>query len=147
MSHAAGATESSYDDQSVYGGQDSPGVELTIQRRLTGYAWNLDGIPIKIALLVLFLYCIYTLVFSLYTFITGRSSMAWRSVSGLVALAIGSAPTKALEYTGAGIERTDTFRKFVSIREAEKDERLELVFEQDEEKKGPYRRVVIGRAY
>jgi hypothetical protein len=163
MSHAAGATQiwtpfsdtysshdwikmgSEADDDNVH--RNPPGIVLAFHGHLSGYAWSLDGIPIKLALAILLLYCVYTIPYVLYTFITGRSSMSWRSISELTALAINSTPTKELKRTSAGIKQTDTFRKLINVREVEENDRLELVFKEDEEKRGPYRRVAVGRGY
>lgn len=164
MSHAAGVTEewgldpansdpnfrwtfySSYFNKSKNQAVP-PGIILVLHGQLLGYAWSLDGAPIKLALPILFLYCIYTIAYVLYTFVTGRSSTTWRSISDLTALAMNSTPSAALQHTSCGIQRTNTFKKLISVREAEENQRLELVFKQDEERKGLYRKVVAGRGY
>ncbi|KEF60305.1 uncharacterized protein A1O9_01865 [Exophiala aquamarina CBS 119918] len=163
MSHAAGAIEEWfwYPSPKQTGGwvftdpntfeqksqKSPPGVVLTFEGHLPGFAWNLDGIPIKIVLPVLMVYCLYTLSYVLFTFITGRSSMAWRSISQMTALAINSTPTDVLDNTSAGIEHKKTFAKPISVREVENHRRLELIFTQDEDKRGPLRRVNVGRGY
>ena len=169
MSHAAGASTQwqinqdpsdaserwimQGNDEGYLGNQDQrysanpPGVILTFQGRVPGYGWNLDGIPIKIALPILLLYCVYALSYSLYTLFTGRSSNTWRSISDLTALAMNSTPTSALKNTSCGVGLTDTYRKLVSVREVEKHKRLEFVFKQDEDNAGSYKRVVVGRGY
>lgn len=163
MSHAAGAVDFWYPDPDKpnnwitfdnpstnefnYTAQQPEGVSLTFRGWTPGYGWNLDGIPIKIALPILALYCAYALSYGLYTLITGRSSNTWRSISDLFALAINSTPTSVLENTSCGVGLTDTYRKLVSIREVEDHQRLELVFKQDEGEAGPTRRVVVGRKY
>lgn len=124
-----------------------PGIVLTLHGRLSGYAWSLDGAPVKVALPILFLYCMYTFAYVLYTFVTGRSSTTWRSISDLTALAMNSTPSAALRHTSCGIGQTDTFRKLISVREVEENEQLELVFKQDEERKGPHKVVAVGRGY
>lgn len=80
-------------------------------------------------------------------FITGRKSSAWDTITGLTALAMNSTPTKLLENTSAGISNLDTLRNLVSVRGVEKHERLELVFEKDEDIHGLTRRVRVGQAY
>ena len=164
MSHAAGATEQWRWDPAnsdpnfrwafynPHGNERKnqavpPGLVLILHGRLSGYAWSLHGAPIKVALPILFLYCIYTTAYVLYTFITGRSSTTWRSISDLTALAMNSTPSAVLRHTSCGIARTDTFRQLISVREVEKNERLELIFKQDEERKGPHRQVAMGRGY
>jgi hypothetical protein len=124
-----------------------PGIVLHVHGHLLGYAYNLDGFPIKIALPILMLYLLYTTPYVLFTLITGRSSRIWGTMSGFTALAINSTPTKALKHTSAGISQTNTFRHMVSVREVEANDQLELTFEKDEDKGGAYKRVVLGRGY
>jgi hypothetical protein len=124
-----------------------PGVVLTIHGSLLGFAYNLDGIAIKIALPILILYILYTVPYVLFTLITGRSSRIWGSMSGFTALAVNSIPTEALKDTSAGIERVDTFRHMISVREVATNEQLELVFEKEEATGRAYRRAVFGRRY
>jgi hypothetical protein len=124
-----------------------PGVLLNFHGRLPGYVFNLDGVPIKIALLILMLYCLVVVPYVLFTLTTGRSSRIWGTMSGFTALAINSTPTEALRNTSAGIDRVQTFRNTISVREVETNDRLELVFEKEEEKGGAYKRVLLGRGY
>ena len=155
MSHAAGATHqvdngyiNSYApvDPDVRS-EAGTGIVLTFQGWVPGFGWNLDGIPIKIALPILIFYCLFASTYGLYTLITGRSSTTWRSISDLMALAMNSTPSSVLKNTSCGIGRTETYRKLVSVREVEEHRRLELVFKQDEDIKGAYRRVAVGRGY
>ena len=126
-----------------------PGVLLTMKCSVPGYAWNLDGVPIKIALIILTIYCIYIGGFVIYTFVSGRSSMTWRNLSDLTALAINSAPTGTLKNTSCGIGKLETFRNLVGLREGVEDERgLELVFKRDEdEDRERYVSATVGKAY
>jgi hypothetical protein len=121
-----------------------PGIVLTFHGHLPGYAMTLDGIPIKIAIPILLLYCIYTIAYLAYTFISGRSSRVWSTMSGFTALAINSTPTEVLKHTSAGIKHTETFRNMVSVREVENHDRLELVFDQDVR---ALKKVMVGRGY
>ncbi|KAL3418074.1 hypothetical protein PVAG01_09789 [Phlyctema vagabunda] len=160
LSHVVGATEiwekqekrgSSRKIWSYYDGDDNeradpPGMVLQFQGFLPGYAWSMDGTAIKIAIPVLLLYCLYAVSYVVYTFVTGRSSMTWRSLSELTALAINSTPNKALKNTSAGISETSTFQKLVGVREVEEHERLELVFGHDADTL-THRRITVGRAY
>lgn len=128
--------------------QSNPqGIILTFQGSLPGYAWSLDSTSIKLALAVLILYCVYVIAYLAYAFSAGHVSTSWSTISGLTALAINSHPTHVLRFTSAGIERTDTFRNLVSLREIEETGQLELVFQQDEENWGACRRVTEGKAY
>ncbi|KAA8645263.1 uncharacterized protein ATNIH1004_006682 [Aspergillus tanneri] len=159
MSHAAGAFQMSRNN--LHNGNflwtnprtqsddlvKPPGLVLTFQRHVLGYAWNMDGTAIKIAVPILMLYCLYAVTYVIYTFITGHSSHAWDTISSITALAFNSKPTKVLENTSVRISKTETFRNLVSVREVESEGQLELVFQQDEPGRGPVRRVKAGRLY
>ena len=161
MSNAAGITEqwtltSSKENawekyESTKGGDVhqplAPGVILTFQGYLPGYAWTADEASVKISLAVLITYCLYTTAYLLYAFTTGRGSMAWSTISGITALAMNSRPTHILKSTSAGIDKMETFRNLISVRDIEETGRLELVFRQDEESRGLCRRVTPGKAY
>jgi hypothetical protein len=171
MSHAAGATEIWVDwpvsgfDEPTHGKWElilanaetiqqlsrpnPPGLVMTFRGGLPGYAWNMHGVPIKVALPILCFYCLYILLYVAYSFITRNSSSSWGKISGLTALAMNSRPTGVLENTSAGIEETGTFGHLVSVREVVDDGRLELVFREDEVggERGLTRRVGRGKAY
>lgn len=126
-----------------------PGIIMTFHSFVEGYAWNLEGTSIKIAIPVLIIYCIYTIAYVLFTLITGRFSRAWSAISEFTALAFNSTPTKVLEHTSAGIVHRDTLQSLVSVRKLEAMNQLELVFKQDEESGGGggYQNPTVGRDY
>jgi hypothetical protein len=106
-----------------------------------------DGVPIKIAVVFLGLYCIFVSVFVLYMVISGYSSMPWSTVADLVALALSSTPLNKLCNTSGGIGEMTTYKHLVTVREIENHHRLELVFPQDGQDRGPIRRVARNIAY
>jgi hypothetical protein len=124
-----------------------PGVVLRVKSSISVYAYTFDGIWIKISILVLFVYCVYTLSYVVFTFVTGKSARTWCVVLEMMALAMNLTPGSVLQNTSAGIEQVDTFRKTVSVREVKKHQRLELVFDDDMEKVDAYNDVHINRAY
>lgn len=128
--------------------QDKPAaLILTFQASVVGYAWNMDGTAIKIAIPILIIYCLYVISYVVYTLVTGDTSRAWDTISSLTALAFNSRPSKALENTSVRISKTDTFRNLVSVREVD-ERRLEMVFQRDEpDRGGLLRRVRAGTAY
>ncbi|KAK2875132.1 hypothetical protein FQN49_001758 [Arthroderma sp. PD_2] len=139
----------SYDGVRLTG---QPGTVFTARRVLTGYAWTLHGTSIKVAIAVLCLYCIFALSYVLYTLITGRSSLAWSSISDLVALAMNSTPTERLKNTGAGVSKADIFRNLVNVKECGDGRKIQLVFEKDirdgkTRSDIVYRGIRAGRAY
>lgn len=92
MSYAAGTTEewmqASRDGKQVWVGagqlpyesvyrSDPPGIVLTFNGFIAGYAWSLEGVPIKLALSVLTIYCVYTMVHLAYMFLTGHASLTF----------------------------------------------------------------------
>ena len=87
----------------------------------------IDGTFTKLAITVMFAYCLLTFGHFLYAAMTGVSSSAWDSVAELVALARNSSPTEALQNTCAGIIGTRGFRSIVRIRETTEGH-LELLF-------------------
>lgn len=120
---------------------------LTFQASVVGYAWNMDGTAIKIAIPILIIYCLYVISYVVYTLVTGDTSRAWDTISSLTALAFNSRPSKALENTSVRISKTGTFRNLVSVREVD-ERRLEMVFQRDEQDRGGLlRRVRAGTAY
>ncbi|KAF4224527.1 hypothetical protein CNMCM8980_007521 [Aspergillus fumigatiaffinis] len=156
MSHAAGPFNMSA--QNLHDGTfrwvtpigdlvNPPGLILTFQSRVVGFAWNMDGTAIRIAISILILYCLYATIYVVYTFVTGHSSHAWDTISSITALAFNSRPTKVLENTSVRISQTETFRNLVSVQELEEVKRLELVFQQDEQDRGPVQRVKAGKSY
>ena len=70
----------------------------------------------------------------MYAAVTGVSSSVWDSVTELVALAINSSPTGALQNTCAGIIGTRAFRTVVRIRETDAGH-LEMLFGEEDDYK------------
>lgn len=157
MSHATGPFQMSdfrtqngdFQWTNANGDEDKPaGWILTFQTSVVGYAWNMDGTAIKIAVPILIIYCLYATSYVVYTIVTGHSSRAWDTIASITALAFNSRPSKVLENTSVRISQTDTFRNLVSVREAESERRLEMVFQRDEQDRGGLlRRVTAGKAY
>jgi hypothetical protein len=162
ISHSAGASEQWW--KRMIGGEEvwehdvfpsgdleqkksPPAMVLGFQGSLKGYAWTMEGVPIKLAITVLCLYCLYALVYVVYTFWTGHSSMAWSSIAELVTLALNSMPTSSMKNTSGGIDKRGTFKELVTVREVERNHRLEMVFPQDGQDRGPTRRVAWNVAY
>jgi hypothetical protein len=94
--------------------------------QVPGLAYTTDGYPIKIAIVILLVYCAFAVSHFVYTIISSVSSSAWDSMPELVALAVNSPPSDQLDHTGAGIERMSTFRVPVGIRAV--DDHLQLQF-------------------
>lgn len=103
----------------------------TFRAKIDGTAYSTEGISVKIALAVLFIYCTYIIGFIIFTLIySGHYSGAWDSIAELTALAMLSQPTEKLQHTSAGIETAQLFKEPVNIRAAGYDH-LEIVFAND----------------
>lgn len=159
MSHATGPFQISQDRQKngdfgwsnwtyADGGEYKPAaLILTFQASVVGYAWNMDGTAIRIAIPILIIYCLYVITYVVYTLVTGYSSRAWDTMASITALAFNSRPSKVLENTSVRISKTDTFRNLVSVQEVD-ERRLEMIFQRDEQDRGGLlRRVRAGTAY
>ncbi|KAK8241920.1 hypothetical protein HDK77DRAFT_269296 [Phyllosticta capitalensis] len=96
-------------------------------------AYSTKDLPVQLSLAVLATYVAYILAFIIYTLgFTRTASFAWDSISELVALALLSKPPeKSLRNTRAGIETIELFKQHVHIRVVE-DEKLELVFKDED---------------
>jgi hypothetical protein len=119
---------------------------IKMQVEVVGLAYNLEGVPIKLAIAVLLIYCIFAVVHVCYAAISGVSSNSWDSILELTALAINSSRTQLLNRTSAGVETMDTVRQPVKIC-AVNDDHLEIVFSQDGLEGKGFRKVVKNRAY
>ncbi|PGH17191.1 hypothetical protein AJ79_01329 [Helicocarpus griseus UAMH5409] len=162
MSHATGSftfqgTQSTSSHSNNNNDKNNDKLQLSIHSSVEGWGWNMDGTAIRIAIPILTLYCLYTTVYVLYTFFTGRSSRAWDSLAGIVALAWNSRPSKVLGKASVRVSRTETFGEVVGVWEVEGSGEsnnndgygLEMVFERDvgERDRGVLRRVSGGKAY
>jgi len=91
-------------------------------------SYSLDGVPVKIALVVLCLYIATVMLFMCYTMVSGTSSSAWTSWSQVVALGINSERIERLKGLSTGSDCRWSLQQPVSIR-ARKGEGVQFVFE------------------
>ncbi|CZR69543.1 uncharacterized protein PAC_19443 [Phialocephala subalpina] len=110
--------------------QAGNGYELRIQTTVNGLAYTTNGIPTKIALVVICVYVLYIFVFMVGSIVRGISSMSWDSIAKLVVLGMQSNPTERLDGASAGIETVGVFREPVSLRIREGG--VQIVFRGDE---------------
>jgi hypothetical protein len=101
-------------------------------------------------------YCIITIVYVSYIIITHHTSIAWDSASELIMLALQSKEPAGLGHISVGLDSMETFRKGVGITVSTLDngstsqpvEKLELVFEDDEEaERRGLLKIERGKAY
>ena len=91
-------------------------------------------------------YCILVLAHLIYSAISGVSSTAWDSVAELVALAMNSSPTEALQNTCAGIVGRKAYETHVRVMKTS-DKHLELVFGEVKDPNADVSRLVMNEKY
>ncbi|KAI4914926.1 hypothetical protein J4E90_004962 [Alternaria incomplexa] len=114
-----------------------------------GYGYGLRNTAGWVAMIVLL---VFTLTVLVHGVVLGCAvarqqyygGECWEDVAELMALAMNSTPSEKLNGTGAGVERSETWRNVVKIRETD-DQRLELRFVDRYDEDGG--RVIIGKAY
>ena len=99
-----------------------------------GYGYGLNGVLIKIAMVVLLAHASIALAHTITAVYGGWSSEAWGKVEELIALAINSSPSEGLQNTCAGIKSSETWGRMVRIRvrmhkEGVQPGHLEMVFD------------------
>jgi hypothetical protein len=123
---------------------------------IDGYGYGATDTSIRLSVAVMLTYCIITIVYVSYIIITGHTSIAWDSATELIMLALQSKEPAGLGHISVGLDSMETFRKGVGIRVSTLDnditgqpvEKLELVFEDDEEgKKRGLLKIERGKAY
>ena len=102
-------------------------MKFEIQRSIYGWSYQIDSVITKLAITVMIVYCALALTHIIYAASSGISSFAWDSTAEIVALAMNSTPTRALQNTCAGIIGTKAFKTSVKIVETT-DGHLELFF-------------------
>lgn len=111
-----------------------------------GWQYSAREITTKLAIAVMLTYCILVVAHLIYSAISGVSSTAWVSVSELVALAMNSSPTEALQNTCAGIVGRKAYETHVKVlRTSEKH--LELVFGEIKDPNADITKLVMNEEY
>jgi hypothetical protein len=95
-----------------------------------GFGYGTRSTSVYLSITVLLLYCVVTITYMLYTFVTGLASTAWNSGVELIALALQSKQPDHLGHTGVGIDSLKTLGESVGIR-VNTDNEVELVFAHD----------------
>ncbi len=93
-----------------------------------GYGWGFTGTPAKLSAVVLITHAIFALSQVAVVLVKGRTPRSWQSMGELLALALNSQPSDRLQNTSAGIEKRDTWKENVRIREVIGN-RLEFVLD------------------
>lgn len=109
---------------------ESNNISIRIVTKIYGFGYGTRSTSIYLSMVVLSFYCLVTVIYVLYIWITGTASTAWNSGIELVALALQSRKPDHLGHTGVGINSTRTYAEGVGVRVNKNDE-LELVFAHD----------------
>ena len=103
-------------------------------------------VPTKLAIAVMLAYCFLVLAHIIYLAISGVSSTAWDSVAELVALAMNSSPTEALQNTCAGIVGKKAYETEVRVLKTS-EKHLELVFGEVKDSNADISKLVMNEKY
>lgn len=121
-----------------------------------GFGYGIRDTSTQLSLAVITAYCLIVVTYVGYIIATGLISIAWSSPTELVMLALQSREPSNLGHVSVGIDSTETLRRNVGIRVSQVEikgtgearEKLELVFEEDDEnEKRGLMKVVRNRAY
>lgn len=94
---------------------DSDFVTLRMRVEVGGYAWYASGISYYLATVVVVLYMLIALSYTVWVLCTGVTSSSWDTVTELLALALQSPVPQTLKGSGAGVERMGTYKKLVRV--------------------------------
>lgn len=97
--------------------------QTSMQIKVEGLAYSMQGIPINLAITILAIYCIFAVAHIFYASFWGLSSNSWDSMGELTALAINSNRTTVLDH--------NTYRQPMRICVSDGDH-LEMVFSEDD---------------
>lgn len=117
-----------------------------IENSIYGWRYTSQEITTKLAIAVMLTYCILVLAHLIYSAISGVSSTAWDSVAEMIALAMNSSPTEALQNTCAGIVGKTAYQTHVRVlKKGEKH--LELVFGEVQDPNADISKLVMNEKY
>ena len=119
---------------------------MTVPTTVSGLGYDLENVPIKIALAVLSLYIILALSHITYLLRTGASSPSWDTFAEVTMLAWNSERTESLRHTSACVQMLHVFQQPVSVK-ATGNDGLALVLEGDGYLVERYGRVEKDHAY
>jgi hypothetical protein len=126
-----------------------------IDTTIYGFGYGSNNISTILSLTVIMAYAIIISIYVGYTIATGHTSIAWGSATELMVLALQSKVPDHLGHISVGIDSAETFQQSVGIRVKTVDigdtgetvEKLELVFEHDQNSKRESNQVERNKAY
>jgi hypothetical protein len=122
----------------------APMIAYRIDTTIYGFGYGSNNMSTSLSLSVITAYAIIISIYVGYTIATGHTSIAWGSATELMMLALQSRVPDHLGHISVGIDSAETFQQSVGIRVKTVDigdtgetiEKLELVFEHDQNAKG-----------
>jgi len=121
-------------------------VESTAER----YAYNIRGVPAKVAIAIVTVYCAFALWLLSYSGFSGMTSTDWDFIAEVTALAMNSTPTEHLRNTCAGIMGMHIYRlpvRILAATDKRGEDHLELVFCNVDEKTTERRSIKLNKKY
>ena len=103
-------------------------IVFTVQRN--GYGYGFEGVPIKLAVLVLASYVLLVCGHVVSVLFSGHIYKGYSAISDMVALAWNSAPAREVSDIAAGTEKLQNWSLIVRVKE--EDQRPQLVLESTE---------------
>lgn len=112
---------------------DSKYVTLRMHMHVVGYAWYTSNSSDYLAITVVVIYMLIALAHTIWVVATGLTSSSWDTVTELLGLALQRPASKALNGSGASIERLETYQRMIrlKVRENGQHEKVVLVVEED----------------
>ena len=101
--------------------------EITFNVQRNGYGYGFNGVTIKLATTVLILYLLLALIHVAVMMVGSRTYKGYWTAAEMVALAWNSPAAKELENTSVGIEKLQTWRHTVRVREGSEGQQLHLL--------------------
>ncbi|TGO18993.1 hypothetical protein BTUL_0006g00260 [Botrytis tulipae] len=92
-------------------------TDIHIKRFRYGYSYSLQGSTRRLAVAILVLHMLLALIHAVLVFRHGYTNNILKSLTEILALAINSPPSSNLDNTCAGIERVDTYKRIIRVRE------------------------------
>ncbi|KAF7914350.1 uncharacterized protein EAF01_000756 [Botrytis porri] len=92
-------------------------TDIHIKRFRYGYSYSLQGSTRSLAVFILVLHMLLALIHAVLIYWHGYTNNILESLTEILALAINSPPSSNLDNTCAGIERVNTYKKIIRVRE------------------------------
>lgn len=105
-------------------------LKAEVQVTINGYGFWIESKTVIAAVVLILLYCCFTLPHAIFVAISGVSYMSWDSITGLTTLAIQSSKTSTLHNTTVGVAGNGVYKTPVKLRAV--GDQIEIMFEDTE---------------